>query len=114
MVRHCGPACGEWLIWSAASVVTGSLTTAQRKAGDRVAGAVFGASAGVTPSWLPLHPAPGLMHDGRVVEACCTLLIAVSLGCCPNYRLAFGLRSMMCVVLVAPACCGPRTCCWAG
>lgn len=103
VVRHFGLPSGEWLIWSAASVVTGSLATAQRKAGDRVAGAVLGAGAGVALSWLALQLAPALLRDSHAVVAACTAVTAVSLGCCPHYRLAFGLRSMMCVVLAASA-----------
>ncbi|WP_426336075.1 FUSC family protein [Pseudoduganella sp. R-31] len=101
LVRYLHLPAGEWLIWSAASVVTGSMPSVRRKAGDRAVGVLWGAGAGMTLCWVALQAAPAMLHTGHALPAVCTLVTAISLGCCQRYRLAFGLRSMMCVVLAA-------------
>jgi len=103
VVRYFALPSGQWLIWSAATVVTGSLATSRRKTGDRVTGTAAGAAVGLALSWLALHWAPQLLHDSHAVLAGGAAVIAISLGCFPSYRLACGLRGMMCVLLAANA-----------
>ena len=75
---------GQWLIWSAASVVTGDVVSARLKLRERSVGALFGVPVGmVLGLWLP--------HDAVLygVLAFATLLSLVTFR---RYIVGFGLR----------------------
>jgi uncharacterized membrane protein YccC len=72
------------LIWSAASVITGDLTSGRQKLRDRLIGALVGVPAGMGAAILPPHRA--FAYDLASLVAMLTL-VAVR-----PYVLAFGLR----------------------
>jgi fusaric acid resistance family protein len=81
---------GQWIIWSAASVITGDLTSGRQKLRDRMVGALVGVPAGIGAGiFLP-----------RSASACdLALLVALlTLVAVRPYVLAFGLRCT-CVAL---------------
>lgn len=80
--RHIGH--GQWMIWSAVSVVTGNVVSARQKFCDRLTGAVVGVMLGIAIGLLLPH-APLL----RVLIACTAMLTLV---CVRHYALAFGIR----------------------
>ena len=75
---------GQWMIWSAASVVTGNAVSARQKFRNRLTGAVVGVSSGVVVGSLIPHAS--FMRVLDVVAAMLTLV------CIRPYRLAFGAR----------------------
>ena len=75
---------GQWMIWSAASVITGDLTSGRQKLRDRLIGAVAGVPAGMGAGMLLPHSA--LAYNLASLAAVLTL-VAVR-----PYVLAFGLR----------------------
>jgi hypothetical protein len=46
---------GQWVVWSAASVVTGDVASTHAKLRDRARGAVFGVPCGIALGWLLPH-----------------------------------------------------------
>lgn len=75
---------GQWMIWSAASVVTGSAASARLKYRDRIAGAIVGVPAGIFAGLLVPHDA--FSRDLIVLAALLTLV------CIQPYVVAFGTR----------------------
>jgi uncharacterized membrane protein YccC len=75
---------GQWMIWSAASVVTGSAASARLKFRDRIAGAIVGVPAGIFAGLLVPHDA--FSRDLIVLAALLTLV------CIQPYVVAFGTR----------------------
>jgi hypothetical protein len=75
---------GQWVIWSAASVVTGDAASARRKLGDRIIRAFVGVPIGVTSGFL-------MPHNGIVLELA-TIGAVLSLVAFRRYPLGFGLR----------------------
>ncbi len=75
---------GQWVVWSAASVVTGELSGARAKLRDRVTGALMGVPSGTGIGLL-------LPHDGFVYEAA-TLATMLTLVAFRTYRVAFAVR----------------------
>ena len=75
---------GQWMIWSAASVVTGDAVSARQKFRNRLTGAVVGVSSGVVVGWLIPHAS-----FMRVLDVFAAMLTLV---CIRPYRLAFGAR----------------------
>jgi Fusaric acid resistance protein-like len=81
---------GQWMVWSAASVITGDLTSGRQKLRDRMVGALVGVPAGIGAGVFLPHSA--FAYD-------LTLLVAVlTLVAVRPYVLAFGLRCT-CVAL---------------
>lgn len=89
------PGHGEWLVWSAVSVVTGDLVSTRRKLGDRAAGAAIGVPAGILAGQL-------LPHTTSSVAALAPLTV-VTLLAFRNYRVGFATRSgcIACALIVA-------------
>ncbi|MCB8881463.1 FUSC family protein [Acidisoma cellulosilytica] len=81
---------GEWVIWSAASVITGTTASDRRKLRERLTGALVGVPLGIGASFI-------LPHDGLTygLAALAALLTLVAIR---RYVLAFGLRCA-CVAL---------------
>ncbi|AUT66669.1 FUSC family protein [Paraburkholderia terrae] len=75
---------GQWMIWSAASVVTGSAASARLKFRHRITGATVGVPAGILAGLLVPHDA--FSRDLIVLAALLTLV------CIRPYVLAFGTR----------------------
>lgn len=75
---------GQWVIWSAASVVTGDVLTARKKFRARITGAIVGVSLGIVVGLLIPHVAP--------VRVVVTLGALLTLVCIRPYTLAFGTR----------------------
>jgi uncharacterized membrane protein YqhA len=75
---------GQWMIWSAASVVTGSATGARQKYRSRIKGAIIGVSLGTLIGLMVPHDSH--MRELVVFAALLTLV------CIRPYTLAFGLR----------------------
>ncbi|TDR78373.1 FUSC family protein [Paludibacterium purpuratum] len=95
--RHFGH--GQWVIWSAASVVTGDVLSAKRKLRDRAWGAAVGVPMGIgIGSLLPHHPA---------VSALIALGAVTSLVSFRRYPIGFAVRcacaAVALTVLNAPA-----------
>jgi hypothetical protein len=85
---------GQWIIWSAASVITGDLTSGHQKLRDRMVGALVGVPTGIGGGVFLPHSA--FVYDIVLLVAVLTL-IAVR-----PYVLAFGLRCMcaaLCLML---------------
>lgn len=83
---------GNWVIWSAASVIYVDRAAAQSKARDRILGAAIGVALGVA-----LGP---LLPQGEITYTIAVLLLMLSLVVLPVYPLAFGTRSF-CVTIAA-------------
>jgi hypothetical protein len=75
---------GQWMIWSAASVVTGSTASARQKYRNRITGAIVGVSLGILIGLMIPHDS--YMRELVVFAAMLTLV------CIRPYTLAFGLR----------------------
>jgi len=75
---------GQWMIWSAASVVTGNAASARQKFRNRLTGAVVGVSFGVVIGLTIPHAS--FMRVLVVFAAMLTLI------CIRPYTLAFGVR----------------------
>jgi hypothetical protein len=75
---------GQWMIWSAASVVTGNAASARQKFRNRLTGAVVGVSFGVVVGLMIPHAS--FMRVFVVFAAMLTLI------CIRPYTLAFGVR----------------------
>jgi uncharacterized membrane protein YccC len=75
---------GQWMIWSAASVVTGNSASARQKFRSRLTGAIVGVSFGVVVGLMIRH---ALFMRVLVVFAAMLTLI-----CIRPYTLAFGVR----------------------
>jgi hypothetical protein len=75
---------GQWMIWSAASVVTGSAASARLKFRNRIAGAIVGVPAGIFAGLLVPHDT--FSRDLVVLAALLTLV------CIRPYVMAFGTR----------------------
>jgi Fusaric acid resistance protein-like len=75
---------GQWMIWSAASVVTGNAVSARQKFRNRLTGAVVGVSFGVAVGLMIPHAS--FMRVLVVFTAMLTLI------CIRPYTLAFGVR----------------------
>ncbi|TPJ83295.1 FUSC family protein [Mesorhizobium sp. B2-5-4] len=76
---------GQWVIWSAASVVTGDAASARAKLRDRVLGAVVGVPAGNALGLLLPH--------NRIVLELTALLAVLTLVGFRRYNVGFGARS---------------------
>jgi uncharacterized membrane protein YccC len=59
---------GQWMIWSAASVITGDLTSGRQKLRDRMAGALVGIPAGIGAGIFLPHSA--FAYDLALLIAC--------------------------------------------
>lgn len=92
IVETCHIEYGHWMIWSAASVVTGDAASARLKLRDRLVGVIVGVPAGVAVEWL-------LPHDRLVVglTAFATLLTFVAFR---RYVIGFGARCVCVTVAV--------------
>lgn len=75
---------GQWVIWSAASVVTGNATSAREKFRNRITGAVVGVVIGMIVGLLIPHAMPILVLV--------TFGALLTLICIRPYTLAFGTR----------------------
>jgi hypothetical protein len=75
---------GQWMIWSAASVVTGSATGARQKYRSRIKGAIVGVSLGILIGLM-------IPHDSHMRELV-VFAAMLTLVCIRPYTLAFGLR----------------------
>jgi hypothetical protein len=75
---------GQWVIWSAASIVTGNAATGRRKARDRMAGAIVGVPVGIVLDLLVPHNA---VTYGLTTTASLLTIVAFR-----RYVLGFGLR----------------------
>lgn len=75
---------GQWMIWSAASVVTGSATGARQKYRSRIKGAIVGVSLGTLIGLM-------IPHDSHMRELV-VFAAMLTLVCIRPYTLAFGLR----------------------
>ncbi|RCS25895.1 FUSC family protein [Phyllobacterium salinisoli] len=75
---------GQWVVWSAASVVTGDAATAHLKLRDRAIGAFLGVPAGIGLGFFLPH---GPLSYGLAVVASLMTLVAFH-----SYRLGFGTR----------------------
>jgi len=85
----------QWLVWSAASVVTGDVATARAKWKDRMMGAMVGVPAGMLAGILMPH-AP-LLSDVL------TAAIALTLVAFNQYVIAFGMRCALHAVAIIVA-----------
>ncbi|MBU3893205.1 FUSC family protein [Serratia rubidaea] len=75
---------GQWVIWSAVSVVTGDTTTARKKLYQRGVGALIGVPVGVLLGYIMPHSV--LVYEFLTVAAMLTLVSF------PHYTLGFGVR----------------------
>ncbi|EDZ99140.1 conserved hypothetical protein [Burkholderia sp. H160] len=85
----------QWLVWSAASVVTGDVATARAKWKDRMVGAIVGVPAGMLVGILMPH-AP-LLFDVL------TAVTALTLVAFNRYVVAFGTRCALHAVAIIVA-----------
>ncbi len=81
----------QWIVWSAASVVTGDVASGRRKLQDRATGAIVGVPVGIALGLI-------LPHD-VFSFALVTVVAMLSLVAIRRYVLAFGLRCA-CAALV--------------
>jgi Fusaric acid resistance protein-like len=75
---------GQWMIWSAASVVTGNAASARQKFRDRLTGAVVGVSFGVVVGSMIPH--------ASIIRVLVVFAAMLTLICIRPYTLAFGGR----------------------
>lgn len=80
---------GQWVIWSAASVVTGDAASGHKKLRDRVTGAIVGVPAGIGVGLL--LPQSMSAHVG-IACGIATIVAVLSLVALHPYVVAFGLR----------------------
>ena len=85
----------QWLVWSAASVVTGDVATARAKWKDRMIGAIVGVPAGMLVGIVMPH-APGFFD----VLTAATVLTLVAFN---RYVIAFGTRCALHAVAIIVA-----------
>jgi hypothetical protein len=77
---------GQWVIWSAASVVTGEAGTEHKKFHNRITGALIGVPLGVIIGcWLPHIP---LVYGGGILAGLLTLIAF------KRYIVGFGARCL--------------------
>ncbi|WP_263352045.1 FUSC family protein [Acidicapsa acidisoli] len=81
---------GQWMIWSAASVITGELASGHLKLRDRMVGALVGVPAGIGAGLILPH---GVFAHELAILAAALTLVALR-----PYVIAFGLRCA-CVTL---------------
>jgi len=93
-VEHWAIVHGQWVIWSAASVVTGDVGTSPAKLHDRVLGALLGGPAGLLLGWLLPHQPP--------VYGLAALASVLTLVAFRHYLTAFATRCA-CISLAAAA-----------
>jgi hypothetical protein len=86
---------GQWVIWSAASVVTGDAASARRKLGDRMLGALVGVPIGVTLGFLMPH--------NSIVPELATIGAVLSLVAFRRYPLGFGMRCVLIALAISDA-----------
>ena len=84
MVEMRGLHFGEWVIWSAASVVTGNLATSSTKVRDRVVGVLAGVPAGVAISYVLPH--------NTLAYSLAVLGVMLTLVTFQTYVIAFAIR----------------------
>lgn len=75
---------GQWLIWSAVSVVTGNASSARQKFHDRLMGAIGGVVVGIAAGLV--------MPNLPLVRVLIVFTTMLTLVCIRPYRLAFGAR----------------------
>jgi Fusaric acid resistance protein-like len=80
---------GQWVIWSAASVVTGDAASGHKKLRDRVTGAIVGVPFGIGVGLL--LPKNVLAYSG-IAYGIATIVAVLSLVALRPYVVAFGLR----------------------
>jgi len=80
--RH--PPHAQWIVWSAASVVTGDVTSARRKLGDRALGALIGVPIGIALA-LAAPDASWLLKSAAIVGLLTLIVFRL-------YPVAFGVR----------------------
>lgn len=83
---------GQWVVWSAASVVTGNIMTVPRKFRDRATGAVIGVPLGILAGLA-------LPHD-HIVFGFAVVIGVLTLAAIKTYVLAFGIRCAMAAVAI--------------
>ncbi|POZ60148.1 FUSC family protein [Chromobacterium alticapitis] len=87
LAAHFQLACGQWLIWSGASVCVGGFAAIRAKCWQRFSGALVGVPLGMLLA-LALHPWPGLL---MLLGAAAMLTLALFRA----YRPAFAARSAL-------------------
>jgi len=87
--------CAQWLVWSAASVVTGDVESARTKWKDRMVGAIVGVPAGMLVGIFMPH-AP-VLFDAL------TAAMALTLVAFNRYVVAFGARCALHAVAIIVA-----------
>ena len=80
---------GQWVIWSAASVVTGDAASGHRKLLDRMMGAIVGVPIGVAAGLLVPKD---LLTYSSIATGIASILAVLSLVALRRYVVAFGLR----------------------
>jgi hypothetical protein len=80
--RH--PSHSQWIVWSAASVVTGDVNSARRKLSDRALGALIGVPIGIALA-LPSPDASWLLKSAAVVGLLSLIMFR-------HYPIEFGVR----------------------
>lgn len=86
---------GQWVVWSAASVVTGELSSARAKLRDRVTGVLMGVPSGIGIGLL-------LPHAGFVYETA-TLATMLTLVAFRSYRVGFAVRCACIAIAIVAA-----------
>ena len=84
LVEWCHVAHAQWVVWSAASVVTGDVASARRKLGDRAVGALIGVPLGLVLALAA--PQASWMLRSAAIGGLLTLIIF------RIYPIAFGTR----------------------
>ena len=87
---------GQWMIWSAASVITGDLTSGRQKLRDRMVSALMGVPAGIGAGIFLPHSA--FAYDLASLVAVLTLVAVRPYAC---------LRSALCLRFAGPRARGP-------
>ena len=80
---------GQWVIWSAASVVTGDAASGHKKLRDRITGAIVGVPAGIGVGLLLPQD---VQAYGGIACGIATVVAVLSLVALRPYVVAFGLR----------------------
>ncbi|HHK8216329.1 TPA: FUSC family protein [Serratia marcescens] len=86
---------GQWVIWSAVSVITGDMATTRNKLRQRASGALMGVPAGILLGYLIPHS-----DMGYELLTVATMLTLVSFH---RYALGFGVRCacIACALIIA-------------
>ncbi|QEL56951.1 FUSC family protein [Chromobacterium paludis] len=87
LAAHFQLPCGQWLVWSGASVCVGGFAAVRAKCWQRCSGALLGVPAGMLAA-LALHPTPALL---MLLGAATMLTLALFRA----YRPAFAARSAL-------------------